>query len=283
MSSMLEPLPEQTRTLGGAAARQRSSWTGRRTRRFAIGAILPFAVLIAWQILGHYETISVLLFPQPTSIARAFVRLAASGKLYEHFRISALRWVIGFLLGGTLGWILGLLVGLFRSAEKMVNPTMQMLRLIPQLAITPIFVLWFGFGETSKILLIATGAFFPLYLNTFMGIRHIDRQLFDVAKVLAFSRTKQLVRLAIPAALPSILMGLRLSLGVAWLSLVVAELIGPTSGIGYLMVDARTFTNTPVVFVGILIFAFVGLLTDSLVRLLERRFLHWRGSYRHNQ
>jgi len=160
---------------------------------------------------------------------------------------------------------------------------MQMLRLIPQLAITPIFVLWFGFGETSKILLIATGAFFPLYLNTFMGIRHIDRQLFDVAKVLAFSRTKQLVRLAIPAALPSILMGLRLSLGVAWLSLVVAELIGPTSGIGYLMVDARTFTNTPVVFVGILIFAFVGLLTDSLVRLLERRFLHWRGSYRQNQ
>jgi sulfonate transport system permease protein len=128
-------------------------------------------------------------------------------------------------------------------------------------------------------LLIAKGAFFPLYINTFIGIRNVDNKLFDVTKVLGFSKVKQFIRLVLPAALPNILLGLRISLGVAWLGLVVVEIMGSTSGIGYLMSDARQFSKTPVVFVGIIIFALVGKLTDSLVRLLERRLLHWRDSY----
>ncbi|MBW4079827.1 ABC transporter permease [Paenibacillus sp. S150] len=256
----------------------RKSGEAAKLKRLAVGAAFPILFLIIWEILGRMEWISVLLFPPPSRIALSFYRLTESGKLYYHFRISALRWAGGFALGGSLGLITGLLVGLYRQTERMLNPMLQMLRMIPQLAITPIFVLWFGFGELSKVLLVGTGAFFPLYLNTFLGVRNADNRLFEVSKVLAFSRPQQLLRLVIPAAMPSILMGLRLSLGVAWLSLVVAELVGPTSGIGFLMIDARTFTNTPVVFVGIVIFALVGLGTDSLVRLMERRLLRWRGN-----
>jgi sulfonate transport system permease protein len=152
--------------------------------------------------------------------------------------------------------------------------------MIPHLAVTPLFILWFGFGELSKILLIAKGAFFPLYINTFLGIRNVDNKLFDVSRVLEFSRMKQIVWLIFPAALPNILLGVRLSLGVAWLGLVVAELMGSSNGIGYLILDARQFSNTSVVFVGIMIFAIVGKVTDSLVRLLERKLLSWQDNYR---
>lgn len=175
--------------------------------------------------------------------------------------------------------LFGLFVGLFRSTEKTLDPSVQMIRMIPHLAIAPLFILWFGIGESSKILLIAKGAFFPLYINTFLGIRNVDNKLFEVSKVLAFSKFQQIIRLVIPAALPNILLGVRLSLGVAWLGLVVAELMGSTSGIGYLMSDARQFNKTSTVFVGIIIFAVIGKLTDSLVRFLEHRLLKWRDSY----
>jgi len=154
-----------------------------------------------------------------------------------------------------------------------------MLRTVPHLVITPLFILWFGFGELSKILLIALGAFFPLYVNTFLGIRSVEANLFEVARVLNFSRRNQITKLIIPAALPNILLGIRLSLGAAWLGLVVAEMMGSSEGIGYLIMDARYFSITSLVFVGILIFAIVGKLTDSLVKLLEKRLLRWRESY----
>jgi sulfonate transport system permease protein len=178
-----------------------------------------------------------------------------------------------------LGLIFGLLVGVFRKFEDSIDPTVQMLRTIPHLAITPLFILWFGFGEFSKILLIAKGAFFPLYVQTFLGIRNVDSKLFDIARVLEFSKFKQITRLVLPAALPNVLLGLRLSIGVAWLGLVVAELMGSSEGVGYLIMDARQFSQTAVVFVGILIFAFVGKGSDSLVRILEKKLLKWRDNF----
>lgn len=244
-----------------------------------LGSILPVSLLVLWQVFGQLGYISTLLFPPPLTIAQAFAKLLASGELAEHLQISATRAALGFLLGGAFGLLTGLLVGMFRQTERALDPTIQMIRMIPSLAVVPLFVLWFGIGEESKILLIAKSAFFPLYINAFIGIRNVDNKLFDVAKVLGFSRFKQLVKLVIPAAMPSILLGVRLSLGLAWLGLVVAELMASTSGIGYLMSDARQFSKTPVVFVGIIIFAVVGKLTDSLVRLLERRLLQWRDNY----
>ena len=148
----------------------------------------------------------------------------------------------------------------------------------PLIAI-PLFILWFGFGEPSKVILIAVGSFFPIYVNTFLGVRGVDRKLFDVAATLGFSTWQTLWTLVIPGALPSILLGLRLSMGMAWLCLVVAELMGATSGVGYLIQDARSLLNTSTVLVGVIIFAAVGKLSDSFVRLLERRLLSWRETY----
>ncbi|WP_020618151.1 ABC transporter permease [Paenibacillus daejeonensis] len=245
----------------------------------ALGSILPLGVVAGWQILGDLELISTLLFPTPLTIAETFVRLSSTGEIWEHLRVSLTRMLAGFVIGGGAGLLLGILVGLFRQTERALDPSIQMFRMIPHLAVVPLFVLWFGIGEESKILLIAKGAFFPMYINTFLGIRGVDNRLFDVARVLGFSRLKQVVRLVIPGALPNILLGMRISLGVAWLSLVVAELIASTSGIGYMMSDARQFSKTPIVFVGIIIFALVGKLTDSLVRMAERRLLRWQDNY----
>ncbi|MDR6550545.1 ABC transporter permease [Paenibacillus qinlingensis] len=243
------------------------------------GTILPLTVLIIWQIVGSLGIISKTLLPTPAEIAVAFYDLLITGELFKHLKISIWRAAVGFLVGGSLGLLFGLLVGLFRKFEQSVDPSVQMLRTIPHLAITPLFILWFGFGEFSKILLIAKGAFFPLYVQTFLGIRNVDSKLFDVARVLEFNRFKQITKLVLPAALPNILLGLRLSIGVAWLGLVVAEIMGSSEGVGYLIMDARQFSQTAVVFVGILIFAFVGKGSDSLVRILEKKLLKWRDSF----
>lgn len=247
-----------------------------KTAAVLLGMALPAALLAAWQTLGHYGLISELLFPTPYRIGEALVSLAASGDLGMHFRISAIRAGLGFLLGGGLGLLLGLLVGLFRRSEKLLDPSLQMIRMVPSLAVVPLFILWFGIGEVSKVLLIAKSAFFPVYINTFMGIRGVDNKLFEVSRVLGFSRVKQIVRLVLPAALPNVMLGVRLSLGLSWLGLVVAELIASSSGIGYMMSDARQFADTPVVFVGILVFAAAGLLTDLAARFIERRLLRWK-------
>jgi len=252
----------------------------RRWNMYVLGAILPVALLAAWQTAGDLGLISTLLFPTPLTIAETVGRLSASGELWGHLQVSLRRAALGFGLGGGLGLLLGLLVGLFRQSERALDPSIQMFRMIPHLALVPLFVLWFGIGEESKVLLIAKGAFFPLYINTFLGIRNADNRLFDVTRVLGFSSFSRIIRLVIPAALPNILLGIRVSLGVAWLGLVVAELIASTSGIGYMMSDARQFSKTPIVFVGILAFALVGKLVDSLVRALERRWLHWQDGYK---
>lgn len=265
--------------MSGRIAVSQGEQTPGRWTLLGLGLVIPAAVLTTWQLLAEWGYLSELMFPAPSVIARSFAELAKSGDLWMHFRISALRACFGFLLGGGLGLAFGLLVGLFRRSEKLLDPTIQMVRMIPSLAVVPLFILWFGIGEESKVLLIAKAAFFPLYINTFIGIRNVDNKLFEVGRVLGFSRYKQIVRLVIPGAIPNILLGVRLSLGLSWLGLVVAELIASTSGIGYMISDARQFADTPVVFVGIFVFAVAGLLSDTAVRLLESRLVRWRDTY----
>ncbi|GEN33522.1 putative aliphatic sulfonates transport permease protein SsuC [Aneurinibacillus danicus] len=244
------------------------------------GMILPAMILGIWQTVGAMNLVSSTILPTPVAIGQAFIDLIVSGELFSHLQISIFRAVLGFLLGAGLGLILGTLVGFFNRAEQTVDPTLQMLRTIPHLAVMPLFILWFGFGELSKVLLIAKGAFFPVYLNTFLGIRGVDAKLFEVARILEFNRVKLVTKLILPAAMPNILLGIRLSLGIAWLGLVVAELMGSSEGVGYMIMDARQFTQTDIVFVGIIIFALVGKLTDSLVRYFESKLLKWRESYK---
>lgn len=241
---------------------------------------IPIIVLIIWQLAGVFDVVSKTVLPTPLDILLAFQELIKTGELFGHLSISVFRTAAGFFIGGSLGIILGTIVGFSTRSEQYLDPSVQMLRTVPHLAVAPLFVLWFGFGETSKVLLIADGAFFPLYVNAFLGIRGVDSKLFDVARVLEFSKRKLITKLILPAALPNLLLGARLSLGVAWVSLVVAELMGSTEGIGYMIMDARQFSNTDIVFVGIIIFAFVGKFSDSLVRLLEVKSLRWRDNFK---
>ncbi|WP_242260007.1 MULTISPECIES: ABC transporter permease [unclassified Bacillus cereus group] len=241
---------------------------------------IPVIILIIWQLAGVFGLVFKTVLPTPLDIFLAFQELIKTGELFGHLSISVFRAAAGFFIGGGLGIILGTIVGFSTRSEQYLDPSVQMLRTVPHLAVAPLFVLWFGFGETSKVLLIADGAFFPLYVNAFLGIRGVDSKLFDVARVLEFSKRKLITKLILPSALPNLLLGARLSLGVAWVSLVVAELMGSTEGIGYMIMDARQFSNTDIVFVGIIIFAFVGKFSDSLVRLLEAKFLRWRDNFK---
>ncbi|MEC0168197.1 ABC transporter permease [Paenibacillus graminis] len=257
----------------------RSPYGKRFLSGFGTGAALPAAGIAVWQLAGSAGLASPEFLPTPLSILSAFAGLTVSGELAHHLGVSMGRAGIGFLIGGILGLLFGVLTGLFRSAEYLLDPSVQVLRLVPHLAIAPLIILWFGFGEVSKVVIIISGSFFPLYINTFMGIRGVDNKLFEVAKVLGFNPVQKLRRLILPAALPGILLGLRLSMAVAWIGLVVAELIGSQSGVGFLINEAKQNSNTEVIFVGILIFAVVGKLIDTLFRIIEHKFLHWRDSY----
>ncbi|CDK01790.1 alkanesulfonate transporter subunit; membrane component of ABC superfamily [Microbacterium sp. C448] len=259
----------------------RRSTPRRRRRRGGlwIGALLPVAVIGLWQLLSAARVIDNQLFPAPSDVAVNFWALTVNGILLENFLVSLARATGGLVIGATLGLIAGVLVGFSTIAEKVVDPTLQMLRTVPLLAVTPLFILWFGFGELSKVILITTGAFFPMYVNTFLGVRGVDRKLFEVGQVMQYSTWDQVRLLIVPGALPNILLGLRLSVGMAWLCLVVAELTGAQSGIGYLIQDARSLLNTATVMVGVVVFAAVGKISDSLVRILERRLLGWRDNY----
>lgn len=243
------------------------------------GIVLPIIILIVWQAIGSFLDISKTILPTPVDIILSFQTLIVSGELAGHLQISLTRALIGFFIGAGLGLLFGTIAGLSNLTEQYVDPSLQMLRTVPHLALAPLFILWFGLGELSKVLLIGLGAFFPIYVNTLLGIRGVDKKLFDVARILEFSRLKQVTKLILPAALPNILLGIRLSLGAAWLGLVVSELMGASEGIGYLIMDARQFSRTEVVFVGIIIFALGGKIGDSLVRLFENKLLKWRDSY----
>ncbi|WP_431607405.1 ABC transporter permease [Peribacillus frigoritolerans] len=244
------------------------------------GSVLPVVVLIAWQALGSVGILPAQLFSSPLLIVMTFIDLVQSGEMGTHLQISLTRAFLGFALGGFLGLLLGVIVGMQKKSEEYLNPSIQMLRTVPLLAITPLFIMWFGFGELSKVLLIALGAFFPLYLQTFLGLRNVDKKLYDVALILEFSRREQITKLMIPAALPNILLGIRLALSAAWMCLVVAELLGADRGVGFMIQDARSFMQTDVVFVGIIIFALAGKISDSFVRFLENHLLKWQDSFK---
>lgn len=241
--------------------------------------ILPVILLVIWQIAGSLGWIGPNLLPTPYAIAHQFFRLVVSGEILDHFRISFIRAMLGFVLGGLAGFLLGLSTGLGKMVERTLDPSLQMLRTIPLLSLIPLFILWFGIGEFSKTLMISLGAFFPVYVNTFLGIRSVDIKLFEVSRIFQFLKWQQIHKVIIPAALPNILLGIRLSLGVSWLVLVVAEMMGTSAGIGYMIQDARAYSQTDVVFVGIIIFAVIGKLSDSGVRVLEKRCLRWRDTY----
>ena len=284
MSAHLDPVgtAPPTTHAGTPTAEPAGPPAARRPReagRWVLGMVLPLGIVLAWQVLASAGAVDARLFPAPSEVLLDLVDLIRSGELLSNFLVSLARATAGFAIGASIGLVCGVLVGYSRLAEAILDPTFQMLRTVPLLAVTPLFILWLGFGDTAKVLLIATGAFFPMYVNAFLGVRSVDRKLFDVTRVLEFSRIQQITRVILPAAAPNILLGLRLAIGMSWLCLVVAELMGAQAGLGYLIQNARSLLDTSTVLVGVASFALIGKASDSLVRVLERRLLGWREGY----
>ena len=241
---------------------------------------LPVALLLAWQLSAQWGWLSSRILPEPWAVAKAFWHLAVSGELWLHLKTSLWRATVGFAVGAGLGLLLGLLTGSFRHAETLLDTTLQMVRNIPALALIPLVILWFGIDETAKLFLLAVGVFFPVYLNTFHGIRSADQGLIEMAKSYGLSGWPLYRDVILPAAMPSILVGVRFSLGLVWVLLIVAETISAQAGIGYMTMNAREFLQTDVVLVGILLYALLGKLADLFSRGLERRCLRWNPAYR---
>ena len=238
--------------------------------------VSPLLLLAAWQAASSTGLVSAQTLASPLQILITARDLFNDGTLTHNLAVSLVRAGIGLGLAIVIGVSLALAAGLSRIGEDLVDAPLQMLRTIPVLALVPMFILWFGIGEAPKILLVTLGATFPIYLNLFKGIRAIDPKLIEAARTLGLTHGETVRHVILPGALPDLLVGLRFSVGISWLMLVVAEQVNANSGIGHMMMDAEDFLRTDIILVGMLVYAVFGLASDQGVRLLERRLLAWR-------
>jgi sulfonate transport system permease protein len=234
---------------------------------------------VVWQALSVAGFIPGRVLPAPTDVAVAGWKLLQSGELLRNIWVSFWRAIVGFAIGASIGFAFGLANGLSQRSERVFDSTLQMVRNIPHLALIPLVILWFGIDEEAKLFLVALGVFFPIYINTQHGIRTVDTQLVEMARTYGMSPTTLFWRVILPGALPSIFVGLRYALGIMWLTLIVAETISASSGIGYMAMQAREFLLVDVVVLSILIYALLGKLADSTARLLERVCLSWHPAF----
>jgi len=241
--------------------------------------LLPVVVIAAWQLGSSLGWISTRIMPSPAAVVVAFWQTTMSGQLPNNILVSAGRAFAGLLVGGSIGFLLGIANGVSRLSEQLTDTTLQMLRTIPHLAMVPLVILWFGIGEESKLFLTALGVLFPIYLNTYHGVRNVDRGLIEMGRVYGMSNWTLFRKVIFPGALPSILVGLRFALGIMWLTLIVAESIAASSGIGYMANNAREFGMTDVVVLTLVIYAILGKLADVVARAIERRALRWNPAY----
>ncbi len=265
----------------GAESRTRPVRTARQVislQRF-LPFLLPIVVIAAWQLGSTFGWISTRIMPSPAAVVVAFWQTTISGQLPNNILVSAGRAFAGLLVGGSIGFLLGIANGVSRLSEQLTDTTLQMLRTIPHLAMVPLVILWFGIGEESKLFLTALGVLFPIYLNTYHGVRNVDRGLIEMGRVYGMSNWTLFRKVIFPGALPSILVGLRFALGIMWLTLIVAESIAASSGIGYMANNAREFGMTDVVVLTLVIYAILGKLADVVARTIERKALRWNPAY----
>lgn len=253
--------------------------TTRAALRALVPWLVPLVLLVAWQALSAAGVISARILPAPLAVGQAAVDLAAGGRLLDDVWASTRRALLGFAIGGGAGFALGLLNGMLPWSARLFDSSLQMARTIPHLALIPLVILWFGIGETSRVFLVALGVAFPIYLNTFHGVRTVDAGVLEMARSYGIHGWRLFTEVILPGALPSILVGVRYALGIMWLTLIVAETIAASSGIGYVTMNAREFLRTDVLVFGILLYAALGKLADTLARGMERRMLAWHPSY----
>jgi sulfonate transport system permease protein len=242
-----------------------------------LGWIIPVTVLLGWELLARLGMLPPNWLPAPTVVGQTLYQLAVAGDLLKHAGTTIARVAVGFLLGATAGTLVGALTGYLPIARKMLDPTLQALRSVPSIAWVPLFLLWLGIEESSKIALISLGAFFPVYLNLSVAMRHVDPKLLEVGRLYRLNSFKMVRRIILPAVLPEYIVGLRSGLGLAWMFVVAAELLGASRGIGYLMVDGEMTGRAAVILASVILFAVFGKATDWTMNAIGRRLLGHRA------
>ena len=285
------PAPSVTAT-GGQVARSAAdhahlheAWpVAKRERRHHVPRWLrrltgPLLLLVGWQLLSTSGVVDERTLAAPSQVLQAGWELLESGELQTHLAASLQRAFLGLAIGLTAGVSLAVIAGLFRWGEDIVDSSVQVLRSVPVLGLLPLVIIWFGIGEQPKVALVAIGTTFPIYINTYAGIRGVDAKLIETAKTFGVGRWRLVRDVVIPGAVPNFLVGLRFALTGAWLIMIVAEQINAKSGLGFLMNEARTWFRTDIIVLALVIYGILGLATDSFVRLLERRLLGWRRGF----
>lgn len=247
-------------------------------RRLLLGSILPVTLVVLWEAASKMGLIEAHLLPAPSVIIASLYQMVLEGTLWGHLGSTLTRVFAGFFIGTLAAIIVGSLVGYLKIFEELVDPIIQALRSIPSLAWVPLFILWMGIGETSKVTLIAVGVFFPVYLNMVAGIRGVDRKLIEVGKIYGFTSFQIVRRIILPASLPSFLTGIRSGLGLGWMFVVAAEIMGASKGLGYLLIVGQNTYSPDTIIGSILLFAILGKLTDWFLKIIEERSLRWQDS-----
>ena len=249
------------------------------SKKILRGLLLPLLVLLAWQLVTAKGVFSAYLLPTPMQVWEAFCELWASGLLLQHLFVSLHRVFLGFTISCCLAVPLGILCGQSRRFDSYCWLLLEFLRHVRPLAAVPLIILWAGIGEASKLTIIVLASFFPLFLNTYSGIHNCDKRLLEVGQTLGFTLREQILRIRIPAALTSIVVGMQLALGYSWRALIGAELIAASAGIGYLILDAEEMSRPDVVIVGMLAIGIIGTAIDYIFLLLRRRVFPWQQGW----
>jgi sulfonate transport system permease protein len=251
----------------------------RHYARPLLGLLLPLIVALAWEIIVRLGLSNGRLVPPPSKVFATLAELAESGELLRHITATMARVTAGFGFGVIAGTVLGAITGYWALARRLFDPTIQALRAIPSLAWVPLFILWLGIFETSKIALIAIGVFFPVYLGVMGAILSVDRKIVEVGRAFRLSGPAMIRRILLPAVLPAYVVALRVGLGLGWMFVVAAELIGASEGLGYLLLDGQQLGKPAQILAAIVIFAILGKATDWLIEIVAAPFLRWQDAF----
>ncbi|WP_083637316.1 ABC transporter permease [Pararhizobium arenae] len=274
---MTEVVEERLALLPSHPVKAKRSWP---MAGIALSMVFPLGLLLIWEAAAYAGLFNSRLLPPPSRVLATLSGLAASGELALHIWATTVRVALGFVFGALAATVIGAIVGYLATIRRLVDPTLQALRAIPSIAWVPLFILWFGIFETSKVVLIAVGVFFPVYLGVVGALLSVDRKIVEVGRIFRLSGFDLVRRILLPAVLPTFIISLRAGLGLGWMFVVAAEFMGASEGLGYLLVDGQQLGKPDQVMAAILVFAIVGKLTDSLLVAVTTPFLRWQDNFR---
>lgn len=255
--------------------KNRITFFTKTVRKVAWYIMLPVMIIIVWELVCHYGNVRVYNLPVPEVIIKDAIEKIQSGLLWKHITISFLRVLKGFLLAMVNALVLGILIGLSKPIEQFTELVIQILKPIPPIAWIPLAILWFGIGESSKLYIIFYGAFFPILLNTVDGIHNIDKRFLELGRVYEINKWRLVWKVILPGALPSILTGIRVGLGNAWVCVVAAEMIAATRGVGYMLSNGRSMSRADDVILAMLLIGIVGKIMDDVLKWISRKIMKW--------